>query len=65
MGEGEVSIRHNEAILVRRYEVELESMPDAARPVDGCNIRHDRAKLVFETGSEGHVSCTPQLLELG
>jgi len=33
-------LRDYEAILLRGEEVELERMPDAAWPVDGCNVSH-------------------------
>jgi hypothetical protein len=33
-------LRDYEAILVWSEEVELERMPDAARPVNGCNVSH-------------------------
>ena len=33
-------LRDYEAILVLGEEVELERMPDAAWPVDRCNVSH-------------------------
>jgi hypothetical protein len=33
-------LRDYEAILVWSEELELERMPDAARPVNGCNVSH-------------------------
>lgn len=34
-------LRDYQAVLLCTQEVELESMADAARPVNGCNVRHD------------------------
>lgn len=34
-------LRDYQAVLLGAQEVELERMADAARPVDGCHVRHD------------------------
>lgn len=38
-------LRDHQAVLFCTQEVELESMADATRLVDGCEVRHDESSI--------------------
>lgn len=41
-------LRDDQAVFILGQEVELQCMPDAARPVDGCNIRHADSRSLLD-----------------
>lgn len=45
MAAGVCDLRYNEGLLFRTQQNKPQSAPHAARPVDGCNIRHVQGSL--------------------